>query len=194
VSDKPASATIATFASVDGGVGDNGGVATYGGAAAPTATIAGGTLTIAESATQGTAANYVGTVVYFAGNPAGTDCLDASTYTGVEFTLSGTVNANCTVQFSINDSEHEDATKNFDVKASGPAGAYSANLQLGATQITTTPTLIKVPFTGAGAPSGGNPLTPIDPNKLTGVQWQFTIPAGTATCTASLQISNLGFY
>ena len=34
-----------------------------------------------------------------------------------------------------------------------------------------------MPFTGTGAPSGGNPALAIDKAKLTGVQWQFTAAA-----------------
>jgi hypothetical protein len=179
----------------DGGIGDNGGLAEYG-TVKPTATFTGGTLTITEMGAQGMMPTYNGAVVYFAGNAAGTDCLDASMYTGVQFSIAGTVNANCTIQFSINDSEHEDSTVMpvQDPKAAGPMGAYAPQLAIAAASLTSTPTMMKVPFTGAGAPSGGLPMTAIDPKKLTGVQWQITIPMGTAMCSASLQISNLSFY
>jgi hypothetical protein len=187
-------ATIATFMAGDGGIGDNGGIATYG-TVKPTAMYTGGTLTITEAGAQGAAPTYNGAVVYFAGNAMGTDCLDASMYTGVQFSIAGTVNANCTIQFSINDSEHEDATQAMgDPKASGAAGSYAPQLGIPAASITATPTMMKVPFMGTGAPSGGSPMTPIDTMKLTGVQWQVTIPMGTAMCMATLQISNLSFY
>jgi hypothetical protein len=38
------------------------------------------------------------------------------------------------------------------------------------------------------------PTTALDPTKLTGVQWQYTIPAGSATCTSSLTITGVSFY
>jgi hypothetical protein len=180
----------------DGGIGDNGGLAEYG-TTPPTAAFTGGTLTITEMAAQGTAPTYNGAVVYFAGNAAGTDCLDASMYKGVQFSIAGMVNANCTIQFSINDSEHEDSTMKppmGDPKASGPAGSYAPQLAIPAASITATPTMMQVPFTGAGSPTGGSPMAAIDTMKLTGVQWQITVPMGTAMCSATLQISNLTFY
>jgi hypothetical protein len=191
VSDKPTAASLGTFTG-DAGVADNGGLTTYGGTAKPTAAIAGGNLTIMESAAASTAAQYVGTVLYFSGNSSGTDCVDASMYTGVQFTISGTINANCTLAFAINDSEHEDATATgADPKASGPKGAYAASI---AVAPTATATQIKVPFTGTGAPTGGMPAAAIDSKKFTGIQWQYTIPTGTGMCTSSLTITGVSFY
>ena len=52
-----------------------------------------------------------------------------------------------------------------------------------------------MPFTGAGAPSNGNPALEIVKEKLTGVQWQFTVPAAaTAACVADIVIDNVTFY
>jgi hypothetical protein len=55
---------------------------------------------------------------------------------------------------------------------------------------------LMMPFNGAGGPTGGMPAgLALDPAKLEGVQWQFTIAAGaTAPCTANLTIDNVKFY
>jgi hypothetical protein len=142
-----------------------------------------------------TAAQYVGLVIYFNGNAAGTDCIDAHTYTGVQFDLKGTITG-CTIQYSTNDSAHTDmVAQSMDPKAGGPAMSYSPQATLTAAQITTGGMTIMMPFTGTGAPSGGMPATPINPAKLEGIQWQFTIPAaGTAPCAASLTVDNVKFY
>jgi hypothetical protein len=187
----PTSGLIADFMG-DGSAGVEimGGVATYSGTAAPTATTNGTTLHIAESAAAMSMPQYVGTVLYFS------DCIDASAFTGVQFAISGTMTG-CTMQFSINDSEHGDSTQvGGDPKASGPMGSYSPQLGV-ATPFTAT---MMVPFAGTGAPTGGSPAaTAIDPAKLTGVQWQFTIAAaagdgGAGSCTADITIDDVKFY
>ena len=187
--DPPPGATILTAG--DGGLSVIGGVTAYGGTAEPTvATNASGALIVTENgAASATAPEYVGAVLYFSGNTAGTDCIDASTYTGVEFTISGSL-AGCTIQFSINDSEHT-AMSATDPKAGGAAGSYAP--QLGVT-VTTTPTMLQVPFTGASAPTGGMPAMAIDPTKLEAIQWQFTIAAGAETCASTLTIDDIAFY
>jgi hypothetical protein len=183
---------IAVF-ETDGGVAVNpyGGIVTYGGAAAPMYNGSTGNLVITESAAATASAQYVGVVIYFNGNSAGKDCVDGTGKTGIQFMLSGTISAACTMQFSINDSEHEDAAATMDPKASGPAGAYAPQLPL--TPMTTA-TLVKVPFTGAGSPMGGMPPAGIDVKKLTGIQWQFSIPAGTGMCMANITVSNVAYY
>jgi hypothetical protein len=192
----PTGGIIGDFMS-DAGIEIMGGITAYGvngtAVAAPTFAINGGALKIMQNAAAATAAQYVGVVIYFNGNTAGTDCIDAHTYTGVKFDLSGSV-AGCSVQYSTNDSAHT-AMSSTDLKAGGPAGSYSPQATLTAAQITTAVQTIMMPFTGTGAPSGGSPATPLDPTKLEGVQWQFTIPAaGTAPCVANLTIDNVTFY
>jgi hypothetical protein len=208
MSDPPPSMLIADFGgAADGGLSVMGGIATpYGGAAAPTYTTNTGALVVKENAAATSAAQYVGLPIYFNGSSDGKDCLNASAYMGVQFDLSGTATG-CMVQYSTNDSAHSDHTTDT-VKGAGPAGAYSPQITLTAAQITTAVQTIKIPFTGTGAPSGGMPASAIDPSKLTGIQWQFTIPAGTAAtgdggatdggaaggCNATLTIDNISFY
>jgi hypothetical protein len=196
-SDPPPSATIADFMGADGGLGLEimGGISTFGGMVAPTYTTTGGTLNIMENATPGTAAAYPGLVIYFNGNTAGTDCIDAHSYMGVKFDIKGTL-MNCTMQYSNNDAAHGDSTQTGNTKASGPAGSYPP--QIGVTPTAANQTLM-IPFTGSNAPTGGSPMSAVDPTKITGIQWQFTVPAaggdaGSAACMANLTIDNIAFY
>jgi len=209
-SDPPASADIATFAAADGGLEIMGGIVTYGDVPAPTYRPMSGHVEVTDNIVVSSKNHYQGFVIYFNGNTDGTDCINASSYTGIQFDLSGTlVGALCTVQFSINDSEHADSTvpksgtsdASFvpqDPKASGPKGAYAPQLQIGP-MITTTTTTIQVPFMGSAAPTGGLPAdTAIDTTRIEGVQWQLTTPLlgdGSATeCDLTMEIANVKFY
>jgi hypothetical protein len=168
--------TIATFMG-DAGV-EQGGIVTFGGTAAPTVSMGHGSLTITEAAAAGPVmTQYVGTVLYFS------NCVDASMYTGIELTIGGTVNGDCTAQFYITDSEH-------DSPVDGPVITSPPYLSL---TVSATATPMKVPFAGVGAPSGGSPPAAIDPMTLTSMWWQFRIPYGT-TCMANLTISNVSFF
>jgi len=143
-----------------------------------------------------TDAQYWGAGIYFNGNSAGTDCVDGTPYTGIQFDIGGTVGGTgCSVQVSINDSEHADSTvinppaTAPDPKASGPKGSYAPQMTI---TVPATATTVMVPFTG---PSNGSPGTPVDKTKLTGVQWQFTTAAGAAnSCAVNITIDNVKFY
>jgi hypothetical protein len=189
MSDAPPSANI-LMAGNDGGLSLTGGITTYGTKAPTASTNGSGALLVSENdPASATAAEYDGAVLYFSGNTTGTDCVNGSTYTGVEFTISGTVTG-CAVVFTINDSEHS-AVSVSDPKASGPAGSYPGTVPV---TVTSTATQTKVPFLGTGAPSGGMPATAIDPTKLESISWQYVIQPGTTTCTSSLTIDDIAFY
>jgi hypothetical protein len=204
-SDAPPSAEIADFSGGDASIqiihGDNDPF-TYGDTPAPTFSITGGMLTVMDTVQIDAKNHYQGVGIYFNGNAAGTDCLDGHAYTGVQFDISGSLmGANCTMQFSINDSEHGDSsvlkadgTPN-DPKAAGPKGSYSPQLAITSAQLTTASQTIKVPFTGT---SGGSPSAPVDPTKLTGVQWQMTVPlaadGGATECVWNINLANVKFY
>ncbi len=199
-SDAPTSATIADFASSDGGIefmtaaGGVGAITTYGGIGAPTYSEAGGQLTITQARVATSAAQYVGLVLYFNGNSAGTDCIDAHTYTGVQFDLSGTISG-CTLQYSTNDSVHEVYAAD-DTKGACASGCYAEQLSINSIA-SAPPATIKVAFDDTTL-NPGSPTTPIDSTKITGIQWQFTIPAltdgGNPECDATLNIDNVKFY
>jgi hypothetical protein len=143
---------------------------------------------------------YQGFGIYFNGNETGTDCVDASRFTGVSFFLSGSLmGAGCAMQFSINDSEHDQSIPGVvDPKAAGPAGSYAPELSITSAELTATPTTFFVPFAGTGAPVGGSPAIPLDPTKLVGVQWQMSTPfasdGGATECVWNVNISNVRFY
>jgi hypothetical protein len=187
--------TIADFTAVDGGASyPIGGTFTYAspdGAVAPTPTVANGGWHVTLSAPgMASAPQYIGFGIYFNGNTAGDECVDATPHMGVKFDISGMVTG-CTVQFSTNDSAHADSTvTGADKKAGGPKGAYAPQA---AVTVTSTVATVMVPFTG-GTLGTGSPATDIDKSKLTGVQWQFTVATGTATCVADIVIDNVAFY
>jgi hypothetical protein len=158
----------------------------------PTATATGGAWHVTLNAPgMATNAQYLGVGMYFSGNAAGTDCIDAAAFAGVRFDIGGIVYGNgCTTSFSIYDSEHTDAS--FGGTGSGPPGSYSPQLAL---TVTGSPQTISVPFIGFSAPAGGEPATAIDKRKLLGLQWQFTVPASaSAACTVDLTIDNVRFF
>ncbi len=192
VSDLPMGApTIADFASVDGGapVLPIGGTFAYPSAGGPVATVTAGAWHITDTTTSMTAPQYRGVGIYFNGNAAGTNCVDGTAYTGVQFDISGTVGGTgCSAQYSTNDSAHSNNAT--DVKGSGDSSVYAPQASL---TVTSTVTTVMMPFTGTGAPSGGNPALAIAKEKLTGVQWQFTT-AASGTCMVDITIDNVKFY
>jgi len=195
-SDAPASSDIATFSSADGGISSLDGTFTYGDTPKPVFTIGTGTVNVTDTVQTSAAPHYQGFGIYFNGNIAGTDCVDGHTYTGIQFDISGSLTgAGCTSQFSILDSEHADITASTDPKSAGPKGSYAPQLQITSAQLTTTPTTIKVPYT---TPAGGSPASAVDTTKLTGVQWQLSVPAatdgGATECDWNINIANVKFY
>jgi hypothetical protein len=162
-----------------------GGTFTYG-SPAPTAFVSNKAwhLTLTASGIDGTPL-FLGAGIFF------NRCTDATAHTGVQFDISGTVGGTgCTAQYATNDSAHMDVT--FDPKGAGPAGSWSPQAPLA---VTTTPTTVLMPFVGTGAPTGGSPPIPIDPSKLTGVQWQFTVASGTTNgCIVDVTIDNVRFF
>ena len=213
-SDPPMSATIADFASgaIDGGLEVMGGVFTYGDTPKPSYSLMPGSIEITDGVVVSAKNHYQGFGFYFNGDTMGKDCIDASSYTGIQFDISGSLMGDlCTVQFSINDSEHADMTVagtpaadgGFvpnDPKASGPMGAYAPQLQIGP-MIMSTKTTIQVPFSGSGAnvPVGGLPAdTAIDTHRIEGIQWQMTSPlmgdGAASECDLDITVSNIKFY
>jgi hypothetical protein len=168
-----------------------GGVVTFQNPAstAGSASVSSGALTYSATVSAaGTGADmypYSGFVVYFNG-PA---CLDASQYTGVQFSIKGDVGT-CGLVFSFNDAEHG-APNADDPRAVGPAGSYSPQFSI-ASMVTSSAATVMVPFTG---PTGGSPMSAPDPMNLTGVQWQFS-NSSTATdpCMGSITVDDIKFY
>jgi hypothetical protein len=196
-SDPPATSEIATFS---GGIAPLFGVFAYGAAPQPTYTISAGMVNVTDTIAIGATNQYQGFGIYLNGNAAGTDCVDASSYTGVSFSLSGSLTGTgCSMQFSINDSEHDQIIPGgIDPKAAGPVGSYPPQLSITSAELASTAVTIKVPFAGVNVPTGGSPTTPIDPLKLVDLLWQMSTPVasdgGAAECLWNIDVSNVRFY
>jgi len=123
-------------------------------------------------------------------------CIDASAFTGVQFTISGSFSG-CSLVYGTGDVAHEDVTVSGTF-AAVPAGSYVPQHRLAADELSSTPRTIKLPFTSADI--AGNPPTPIDPAKLVFALWQFIVPVaaddGSATppCTANVTVDDVRFY
>jgi hypothetical protein len=160
--------------------------------ARPTVSTSGGALHITESGLATSAPQYVGVALNFAG------CIDATAFTGVQFSISGSFSG-CTMQYASGDSEHQDPATGAPY-STGPSGAYPPQSTLTTAQVTATPQTSMMPFTGNTM--FGDPQTPLDTTKLILMLWQFTIPAaapatadgGTPACVADITIDNVAFY
>ena len=169
----------------DAGAGDAGGglaikgnIAAFGGT---TWSLDGDTLTLNQQTAATSSPQYAGGVLNFA------NCVDAVSFSGVEFTISGNVSG-CTLQYSAN---YSGATGNANNKNGSCTDANCFSPQKSLT-VSSSPTQMRIQWEDTG--TTGNPVGPVDESKLTGLQWQFTIPAGSGTCSASLSITNVHFF
>jgi hypothetical protein len=199
-SDPPPTAAIA-FGGEDASLQIMGGFFVYGDSPLPGYAISSGMVNVTDSVQISASSHYQGFGIYFNGNASGTDCVNASGYTGIEFDISGTLmGIGCSIQYSTNDSEHADSTAQNttmtgpnDLKASGPKGSYAPQIQI--PQLTSTPMTIRAPFSTA---IGGSPNQPLDPTRLDGIQWQISSPTasdgGSTECVWNMSLSNVSFY
>jgi hypothetical protein len=192
----PASGLIADFSLADGGNSDGGvtsapieiggGIYLYGGPAAPQSAFSNGSLHITERGAAGTTEQFAGLVLYF------NDCVDASAFSGISFSISGSFSG-CTMQYAANFSEDEFNDGMSDPKGTctlGESSCYPPSAAI--TTVTATPQTMMFTW---GAVGGGMPDSTVDPAKITGVEWEFTIAAApTGTCTADLTIGDVQFY
>ena len=116
-------------------------------------------------------------------------CVDASTYTGVTFTASGTLSAGCSIQFSVVDKEHSTTTNN------GTCTETNCYASSKIFPLPATPTPVTIKFadqTGGGA---ATTAAPVDPTEILNIQWQLNVPAGADAggCTGSFTIDNVAF-
>jgi hypothetical protein len=188
----PEDPIIADFNTVD--LVPIGGIYTYAAPSSgsgPTATIEKGALHVTATTTGMLDWQFWGAGIYFNGNADGTDCVDGTGHVGVQFDVSGVIDGpGCTAQYSTNDSAHSDAL--LDPKGSGQPGVFAPQAPF---KVTATPMTLSMPFSGPGAPTGGNPATSIDKSRLTGVQWQFTTPNDpTSSCNVDITIDNVRFF
>jgi hypothetical protein len=117
----------------------------------------------------------------------GPACINASGYSGVAFTMS--VTGSCKNLFMFSDSDHLTPT-NDPARGScggGPSLCY-------ASQFLVTSSTTSVSF-GTTPAVTGSPTAAVDAAKLTGVQWQFSIPDGSSTgCSGSFTVDEIRFY
>jgi hypothetical protein len=115
-------------------------------------------------------------------------CVDATlaAYSGVKFTVSGSLSAGCSMQFAHNFSQ--DAYYVGDPKGSCTAGASQCYAPSTALTVGAVPANVTVGF---GEVTGGNPITAVDATRLTGPQWQFNVPP--AGCTADIVLDDVTF-
>ncbi len=130
--------------------------------------------------------NWEGVGLFFDGG----SCLDASSYTGVEFDFSGDLGG-CLLGFGASfsgDQSHAD-----DAQKGGCAGSDSQCYGPIANVVPGTATTIKVPFSALTA---GAPISKLDPSTLVDVEWQLSAPTGAdgGSCSASFTVKNVAFY
>lgn len=184
----PCDGLIADFSSADAGIPIMGGLTSWSGILKPTYTLDNGTLNIMEDVAQSSTPQYLGTTLYF------NNCVDASGFTGVQFTISGSVSAACQVIFGANDLAHDDKASDPKGKCDAGSSCYAPNMAI-PMAVTSAPQVMQVPWiTGSSVPD-----VPLDPSHLVGVQWQFTVgptaDGGTPeNCTAQLHIDDVKFY
>jgi len=121
---------------------------------------------------------------------AGTSCIDATAYTGVQFDFSGDlgacklwVGASFSADLSHADDPDRGACSGTDSNCYGPFAPI----------VPSTTTTVKVPFS---AMSGGSPQSTPDQSTIFDVIWQLTAPTGAdgGSCAANFTVKNVAFY
>jgi hypothetical protein len=133
--------------------------------------------------TQG---NWEGVGLFF----SGPDCVEASSYTGVQFDFSGDLGG-CALSFGASFSGD---LSNADAPTMGSCpGDDSQCYGPLAPVVPGAATTVHVPFS---ALSGGTPVSALDPSTLVDVEWQLSPAPGAdgGACTASFTVKNVAFY
>ncbi len=187
-STAPDSALISDFSGGVSGTGQilttNGGTFTFG-TPAPTITETNGLLHVTLDAPGTASAQYLGFGFYF------NSCVDGHMYSGVKFDIGGTMSG-CTMQYAFN--YREDSANATDLKGSCTAASCYAGQATITLPASVTSMSIAYSAVSGGVPIAGA-LTTAAQTYLTGVMWQFTVPAGaTADCAVDLTIDNVTFY
>jgi Concanavalin A-like lectin/glucanases superfamily len=123
--------------------------------------------------------NYLGVGFPFF-NPS---CLDASAYTGVQFTVAGDLGT-CSLRFTLVTSEDQPVMYGGICTAASCVSPMSGPLTVG----TNVVNFSDINLYGA-------PLPTIDPAALNSIQWQLLVPTDgvTAPCVANFTVSNVSF-
>jgi hypothetical protein len=187
----PADGLIADFMGADDGIEIGGEIVKSGdgpnaidGLGSPSYTTTGGALRIMENAPATPAARFLAVLISFDG------CVDASAFTGVQFSISDASLGGCTMVYATGDVVHQSASTGLPY-ATGAPSAYPPQSAVTPEQ---APATLMMPF--VGGPSGGSPGTPLDTTKLTFVLWEFNVaPSGGALpCVADVTVDDVKFY
>ncbi|HLK91519.1 MAG TPA: LamG domain-containing protein [Polyangia bacterium] len=143
-------------------------------------TIQGAQVSANPGATTDSTASFVGFGFGF-GNPP---CLDASAYTGIQFTVTGDLGT-CSLQLSLTPSENNSVQNGPEgvCTAASCAGPFSGTFGVGTTVVN---------FADLTA---GSPLATLDATALNAIGWNLTVPTDgvTAPCVASFTVTNISF-
>jgi len=131
------------------------------------------------------AGNYAGLGIWF-----GPACNDASAYDGIKFTISGDA-GETQIQLQVQSSQ------NYPVDTANSKGECTGDWSNGCASnfvivegFGATPTVVTIPWAEL---TGGEPIDPINPRELLGMQWHFN--CGTeADCTPNVTIDDVTFY
>jgi hypothetical protein len=119
-------------------------------------------------------------------------CTDVSTFSGVQFTLSGTTGG-CDLQLQFATFSQRPTTQSTlpggcDPDAGSCYGYPAATMLAGPTDATAAPITIQIPFSGVTNWSTDNA------KQIVGLQWQLGTPSGATTaCTADLRLDDVAF-
>jgi|GEM_PF-1530402 len=121
----------------------------------------------------------------------GTKCVDASSYTGVQFDFAGDLGG-CALAFGASfsgDLSHADEPG----RGSCPGTSGTCYGPLAPVVPGSSTATIKVPFS---ALTSGSPIPKLDPATLVDVEWQLSAPTGAdgGSCAANFTVENVAFY
>jgi hypothetical protein len=126
--------------------------------------------------------------IYF--SPPDRACVDAKSYAGISFKISGTVSG-CTLSYVLEDSGHRKMAEER-----GSCTATRCEPPRKTLTISAAGEVVKVAWADV---TGGMPNTAIDPGRLTSIAWQLAIPTtpdggGTQVCMADITVDDITFY
>lgn len=120
-------------------------------------------------------------------------CSDASEFSGVQFTISGTISNGGTLDFQVQTSRNYPIdTENTKGECEGTFDDNCGFNTKSNVVVTETAEVVQVPW---GDLVGGKPLASLDPTELLGIQWQFNCPSDAEEpCEVDVVIDDVTFY
>ncbi len=136
--------------------------------------------------------NYMGFGLYYSSS----ECLDASSYTGVQFEFAGSLGG-CRLAFAANfsgdafegDDPSRGGCRSSNSACYGPSADVTSEAKPGDAGV-----VVKVPFS---ALSAGVPIGTLDPSTIVTIQWQLTASTSSGDaggCSADFTVKNVAFY